>query len=101
VFFRAGHPVALRADARQNEKKAAQAQGHESSGSDGVQRRPSQRQQEKAPEGREPRMVDEDGAGPAEGLEAHGDDDAAAGAAAATAEGQDGPTAASRFHENL
>ena len=41
----------------------------EGAGADGVSRRPSKRQQEKAPEGREPRMpggVDEDGAGPAE-----------------------------------
>ncbi|KAI0031133.1 hypothetical protein K488DRAFT_52764 [Vararia minispora EC-137] len=60
----------------------------EPSGSDGVRRRPSQRQQEKAPEGREPRIVDEDGAGPAEGLEAH---DGAGGQA----------TTESRFREDL
>ncbi|VDB92044.1 unnamed protein product [Peniophora sp. CBMAI 1063] len=35
-------------------------------GADGVGRRLSKRQQEKAPEGREPRVADEDGAGPAE-----------------------------------
>ncbi|KAI0321733.1 hypothetical protein OF83DRAFT_1161615 [Amylostereum chailletii] len=44
-----------------NEKKT----GPDAEGA-GLGRRPSQRQQEKAPEGRGPRMVDEDGAGPAD-----------------------------------
>ena len=54
----------------------------EGAGADGVARRPSKRQQEKAPEGREPRMVDGDGAGPAE-VEA------------------DGARSSSRFREDL